>query len=154
MIEAIFVANEKSAPQIEVREIAVTARKGIVGDRHFNRNKCPGQNVTFIEAEEIDAFNTAYKRSLKLGDIRRNIITRSVRLNDLVGKSFQIGSVEFYGVELCEPCKTIGNLLASSDMRAQDVIGAWVHKSGLRANVIKSGILRVGMPFDVSSTHS
>ncbi|PTU32864.1 MOSC domain-containing protein [Stenotrophobium rhamnosiphilum] len=147
MIETIFVASEKASPQIEVSEIALVAGKGIVGDRNFNRSRWPGQNITFIEAEEIEAFNAKYKRSLSVGETRRNIITRSVRLNDLVGKSFQIGEVEFYGVELCEPCKKLGDLLATREMQSHAVVNAWIRKAGLRANVMTNGILRVGMNF-------
>ena len=148
MIEAIFVASEKASPQIEVSEVALVAGKGIVGDRNFNRSKWLGQNITFIEAEEIEAFNAKYKRSLAIGETRRNIITRSVRLNDLVGKSFQIGGIQFYGVELCEPCKKLGDLLATSDMQSRSVVHAWINKAGLRANVMTNGILRVGMTFN------
>lgn len=148
MIETIFVASEKSSPQVEVSEIALVAGKGIVGDRNFNRSRWPGQNITFIEAEEIEAFNAKYKRSLTFGETRRNIITRSVRLNNLVGKNFQIGGIQFFGVELCEPCKKLGDLLATDDLRSQAVVKAWVHKAGLRANIMTNGILRVGMNFD------
>ena len=147
MIEAIFVASEKDSPQMAVSEVALVAGKGIVGDRNFNRSKWPGQNITFIEAEQVEAFNAMYKRSLSISETRRNIITRSVRLNDLVGKSFQIGGIQFYGVELCEPCKKLGNLLATSEMPSHKIVSAWVHKAGLRANVMSNGILRVGMQF-------
>jgi MOSC domain-containing protein YiiM len=149
MIETIFIATEMGSPQLEVSEIELVAGKGIVGDRNFDHDRWPGQNITFIEAEEIEAFNATYKCSAKIGETRRNIITRSVRLNDLVGKSFQVGGVQFYGVELCEPCRTFGSLLASNGMQPHDVVRAWVHKAGLRANVINSGTLRVGMQFNV-----
>jgi MOSC domain-containing protein YiiM len=148
MIEAIFIASKKGSSLLEVSEIELVAGKGIVGDRNFDHDRWPGQNITFIEAEEVDTFNAMYKGSVTAGEMRRNIITRSIRLNSLVGKSFQLGGVQFYGVDLCEPCKKLGNLLASSDMQPSEVVRAWTHKAGLRANVINNGILRVGMHFN------
>ena len=145
MIESIFVAPEKTSPQTEVNEVAVVAGRGIIGDRNFNKHRHPGQNITLIEAEEIESFNASYGRSITAIDTRRNILTRSVRLNKLVGKRFKIGDVTFYGVELCEPCSKLGKLFASDDMQQREVIKAWVHKAGLRADVQTDGIIRVGM---------
>ena len=145
MIESIFVASEKTSPQIEVNEVAVVAGRGIIGDHNFNKHRHPGQNITLIEAEEIERFNESYGRSITAINTRRNIVTRSVRLNELVGKRFKIGDVMLYGVELCEPCSKLGKLLASDDMQPHEVIKAWVHKAGLRADVQTAGIIRVGM---------
>lgn len=145
MIESIFIAKEKGSAQLEVREIELVAGKGIVGDRNFDQARWPGQNLTFIEAEEVESFNLTRGRVIRASDTRRNIVTRAVRLNELVGKRFRIGDVVFYGVELCEPCKTLGSLLASSPMQPHDVVRAWVHKAGLRADVVTSGVISVGM---------
>jgi MOSC domain-containing protein YiiM len=145
MIESIFVAAEKGSPPVEVHEIQVVARSGIVGDRHFNKHRVPGENMTLIEAEEVERFNTAYGQSIEASSTRRNIVTRSVRLNELVGQQFKIGDVVLYGVELCEPCSKFGKALASSDMESKDVIKAWIHKAGLRVDVQVGGIIRMGM---------
>jgi len=145
MIESIFVAPEKTSPQTEVNEVAVVSGRGIIGDHHFNKHDHPGRNITLIEAEEIESFNVSYGRSISVSGTRRNIVTRSVRLNELVGKRFKIGDVTFYGVELCEPCSKLGKLFASDDMQQREVIKAWVHKAGLRADVQTDGIIRVGM---------
>ncbi len=147
MIEAIFVANKKREPQLSVSAIQVVAGKGIMGDRYFNHLKKPGQNITFIAAEEVENFNLMTGRSIQACDLRRNIVTRSIQLNELVGKHFQIGEVQFYGIELCEPCKTLGKLLTTPAMQPQEVIKAWTHKAGLRANIVTSGFIRVGMAF-------
>lgn len=113
MIESIFIAGAHGVPQFEVSEAILVAGKGIVGDRNFGEDTWPGQNITFIEAEEIESFNAEHSRSVSPAEIGRNIVTRLVRLNDLVGKRFVVGEVEFYGVELCEPCKTLGKRLES-----------------------------------------
>jgi len=145
MIESIFVAAEKGSPPIEISEIQVVTGRGIVGDRNFDKQRWPGQNITLIEAEEVESFNAIYGRSIEASSTRRNIVTRSVRLNELVGKRIKIGDVVLYGVELCEPCSKLGKVLATPDMESKDVINAWVHKAGLRADVQVGGIIRVGM---------
>ncbi len=148
MIESIFIAKQDGATQIELSEAELVAGKGIVGDRNFDRGTWPGQNITFVEMEEIEAFNKRHDRSIRLCDTRRNIITRGVRLNDLVGKRFSVGGIEFHGVELCEPCRSLGDRLATDNMSASQVVRAWVGKGGLRADVLGSGTLRVGMTLD------
>jgi MOSC domain-containing protein YiiM len=75
-------------------------------------------------------------------------VTQGVRLNQLVGKEFTIGDVRFYGVELCEPCGSLGKALANDSLTPAQVVKAWVHSGGLRANVLSTGILRLGMTFN------
>ena len=145
MIESIFIATVSGEQPTRVDEVEVVAQKGIVGDRNFGKDKWPGQNVTFIEAEEIEHFNKVYSLDASAHSFRRNIVTRGVRLNQLVGSSFTIGGIQFYGVELCEPCAGLGNYLATESLPATGVVNALVHKAGLRANVLSSGFLKVGM---------
>ena len=147
MIQAIFVAKKSKAPQVSIDAIKVDAGKGIVGDRNYGKRKDPGLNITFVESEEIDAFNMNFDQHIDASSTRRNIVTQGVRLNQLVGKEFMIGDVRFYGVELCEPCVTLGRLLANDTLTPPQVIKAWLHRGGLRANVLSTGILKVGMPF-------
>ena len=149
MIHTIFIAEHSLGKQVQVKKIDLITAKGIVGDRNFDRAQWPGQNITFIEIEEIEAFNNNYQQRIKLADTRRNIITQGIRLNDLVGKEFSIGNVRFKGVELCEPCATLGKLLGNDTLAAKDVVKAFVHKSDLRADVLTDGEIHTGMRFDV-----
>ncbi len=152
MIHTIFIAEKSLGQQIQVDKVDLITAKGIVGDRNFDREQWPGQNITFIEVEEIEAFNNNYQQRIRLGDTRRNIITQGIRLNDLVGKEFLIGAVRFKGVELCEPCATLGKLLSNDTLAKKDVVKAFVHKSGLRADVLSDGEIHTGMPIDVAPT--
>lgn len=127
-----------------VREISVEAGSGIVGDRYFGPARHPGQNVTLIEAEEVEAFNVRASKNLALTDARRNVITRGVRLNDLVGREFRIGTALLRGVELCEPCGTLAGYLAGDSMSKRDFVREFTHRCGLRADVVESGRLGVG----------
>ncbi len=147
MIEAIFVAPKAKQPQISVDIVQCVMGKGITGDRNYGKSKWPGQNITFIEAEEIDRYNTEYSQNVFPGDMRRNIITRHIRLNELVGKKFALGDVIFKGIELCEPCNQLGELLKKDNLPKATVIKSLLHRTGLRADIISSGNISVGMAF-------
>lgn len=149
MISAIFIAPTKNAPQQSVEQAQLVKGKGIVGDRAFGKIKNPGQNITFVELEEIENFNAHYQQTIANSDTRRNVVTKGVRLNDLVGKTFFIGEVKFFGVELCEPCSKLGGLLENESLSNKEVVKALVHKAGLRADILTDGNINVGMTLSV-----
>lgn len=148
MIKAIYLTPKRRSAQIQKNEVMLQSGRGIVGDRNFGKDDYPGQNITFIEQEMIDAYNLEHKQSIELSATRRNIITKGVRLNALVGKTFYVGAVMFVGVELCEPCKLLGCDLSNESITSADVVKAFVGKGGLRADVISDGIIAVGMLFN------
>lgn len=148
MIKAIFTASENLGGQRQAPAIDLVAGKGIKGDRNFDRSQWPGQNITFIELEEINAFNQRFSQQISLSDTRRNVITEGVRLNDLVGQIFRIGDVSFKGVELCEPCSTLGALLQNDSLSKKAVVKAFTHKAGLRADILSDGQISVGMQIE------
>lgn len=148
MIKAIFTASENLGGQRQAPAIDLVAGKGIKGDRNFDRSQWPGQNITFIELEEINAFNQRFSQQISLSDTRRNVITEGVRLNDLVGQIFRIGDVSFKGVELCEPCSTLGALLQNDSVSKKAVVKAFTHKAGLRADILSDGQISVGMQIE------
>lgn len=144
-ISALCLSPSKSTPMQIVGEIDVVAGTGIVGDHFFSaEQRYPGQNLTLIEAEEVEAFNARTGKQLAPTDPRRNIVTRGVRLNELVGKTFTIGTATLRGVELCEPCKTLAGYLSGPDMSKTDFISQFLHRCGLRADVVVSGRIRLG----------
>jgi MOSC domain-containing protein YiiM len=113
------------------------AGRGLVGDRYylqagtFSAKLKDGHDweLTLIEKEEIDRFNTDHGKSLEPGNFRRNIVTVGVRLNDLVGKRFQVGGAVLEGMRLCEPCAYLAGLVGP------EVVQAMAHKAGLRARI-------------------
>ncbi|MEO8677377.1 MAG: MOSC domain-containing protein [Casimicrobiaceae bacterium] len=143
-VERIFLAAKPGEEQVEVDRVNVTAEAGIAGDRYFGAKDEPGQNITLVEAEAIEAFFAEVGRPGDLSCTRRNIVTRGVRLNALVGKEFTIGSVRARGVELCEPCRGLGSLLASAGLSTPEVVKRFVHRAGLRADILSSGNIAVG----------
>ena len=143
-VERIFVRQSSVESQTEYERVEVVAGAGIKGDRYFDRRDEPGQNITLIEAEEIESFISEYQRAPDLSISNRNIVTRGVRLNDLVGKEFMVGDIMLRGVELCEPCLGLGKALASPELPAAQVVKRLLHKAGLRVDVLSSGSLACG----------
>ncbi len=144
MIERIFTRSSVSGSTQEHQSVMVTAGSGIEGDRYFDRHDEPGQNITLIEVEELERFNTAHGTQHDPSVTGRNLVTRGVRLNALLGKEFTVGSVRLRGVELCEPCLGFGEALASTELAPPQVVKEFVNKGGLRADVLSTGEITVG----------
>jgi MOSC domain-containing protein YiiM len=142
-VERIFISPKKRTEQIDCESISVQFGMGIKGDRNFGKNRHSGQNITLVEAEEIELFCDEHSRLLDLSLLRRNIVTRGIKLNELTGVEFRIGEVRLRGVELCEPCVVVGNILRSDSFSKAAVVKHWVNRGGLRSDVLSDGeILR------------
>ena len=143
-ITAIFVATTKHAGQIAVDAVQIKTGRGIVGDRFFGfSRKNPGRNITLLESEVIEEFNSLYSQSIGLNATRRNLVTRGIRLNDLVGKTFMIGDVLCLGIELCEPCKVMARHFPATTLYQADIIRAFTGRGGIRAAVLSDGIIKL-----------
>ncbi len=145
-VVALCLAPARAQPVVVVEQIEIVAGAGIVGDQYFGvRDKRQaGRNVTLISMEEIEAFNARTGATLAPTDPRRNIVTRNVRLNDLVGTTFAIGAAILRGVELCEPCGKLARYLAGPAMSRKEFIHELTHRCGLRADAVGSGTVRLG----------
>ena len=128
----------------EVNSIKVLANQGIVGDRHFNEFNDPYNQITLIESENIDYYNIKYDLNIPYKDFRRNVITKGIKLNDLVGKRFQIGKVELEGIDLCRPCKHLSEILDQDN-----IIKEFLRRGGLRCQILTSSIIEVGDKINV-----
>ena len=123
----------------EVGSIDVLANKGIVGDRHFDDYNDPYNQLSLIEAENIDYYNLKYGLNIPYIDFRRNIITKEIKLNDLIGKKIQIGDVKVEGIDLCRPCKHLSEILNQNN-----IIKEFIRKGGLRCQILNSSKIKVG----------
>jgi MOSC domain-containing protein YiiM len=139
-VEQIAISPIGSALPRAVESVEVLGGQGPRGDRYFVAEpaKRDGDDLTLIEAEALEAFNGETGIALSHEESRRNVLTRGVRLNELVGRQFRVGEVECVGVELCEPCKHLQGLTRPGVLRGL------VHRGGLRANVTRSGTIAVG----------
>ena len=144
LIERLFLSPARGEAQRECRQIELLAGHGIVGDRHYAKADWAGQQLTLVEAEEIERFCAHTGRANDLAITRRNVVTRGIRLNELVGRQFRLGNCLLLGIETCEPCRTLGQRLANEALSAPEVVKYWFGRGGLRANVLTSGQLACG----------
>ena len=123
----------------EVDTIEVLANKGVVGDRHFDNYNDPYCQLSLIEAENIDEYNLKFGLNIPYLDFRRNIITKGIKLNDLVGKKLSIGNVEVEGIDLCRPCRHLTEMLDQ-----ENILKEFLRKGGLRCQILSSSKIKVG----------
>jgi MOSC domain-containing protein YiiM len=140
-VEAIFVAPAAGAAAVSLDGVRALPGQGLDGDRHVTGSGTfpsglPGSALTLIEAEVCESFAPA----LRADEHRRNVVTRGIDLNALVGHEFTVGAVRCRGMRLCEPCTVIERYAS------QPVLRALVHRGGLRADILEEGELRVGDP--------
>ena len=122
----------------EVTNIKVLANQGVVGDRHFKEFNDPFSQITLIESENIDFYNLKFGLNIKYTDFRRNIVTKGIRLNELVGKKLLIGKVSVEGVDLCRPCRHLSELL-----NQDNIIKEFLRRGGLRCQILTSSKINI-----------
>ena len=143
-VVSINVTAKGGEPMNSVDEVRAVAGRGLEGDRYFSQDGTfsktagGGREITLIEAEAIEGLERDYGTKIEYKDARRNIVTRGVALNHLVGKEFRVGEVVIRGVRLNEPC----NHLAS--LTNEKVKPGLVHRGGLRGEILNDGTIRVG----------
>jgi len=143
-IESIYVAERSGAAMRDVASATLIAGAGIRGDRNYDETAVRDGQITLIDAAEIERFNRATGLAIGAGDPRRNVVTRGVDLTGLVGRRFRVGQTTLVGVELCEPCATLGKRLASSTVTPARVVEAFTHRAGLRARIDVGGVIGIG----------
>jgi MOSC domain-containing protein YiiM len=138
-VVAIFVGPERQLPE-PVERVAAHAGKGLAGNRYYwSDGSAPAGNaLTLIDEAALEAFRSESGIELTAQASRRNVLTRGIDLNALVGKRFRVGSVECEGVELCEPCAHLASLTHP------EVLRGMVHRAGLNADILTDGEIAVG----------
>lgn len=142
-LEAIAIRRVKSG-QIDLVESAVAEpERGLVGDHVVHGIGAsatnPGEKqITLVEAEALEAVRGEDNLVLSHSESRRNLLTRGVPLNHLVGKQFRVGSLLLEGQELCEPCSHLEKLTGKK------LISPFLHRCGLRARIVEGGTVKVG----------
>jgi MOSC domain-containing protein YiiM len=149
-VEHIHIAPANGAPMQAVPEIDVVMRVGVIGDRHANHTghwdeTNIGEELTLVEAESLEMLARDHGIELAPGETRRNVTTRGVALNDLVGQTFRVGDVLMRGVELCEPCQHL------TEVVGKPVIKPLTHRAGLRVELLSSGVIRAGDPVELAT---
>ena len=142
-IESIHIASAAEAATQSVDQAQAIPGVGLEGDRYAKRQgtfykPLPDFELTLIESEAVEALKHDYGVDITPGEARRNLVTRGVPLNHLVGHDFQIGEVKIRGIRLCEPCDHLQRLTGRPVMKGLR------HRGGLRAQILTQGIIHVG----------
>jgi MOSC domain len=145
-VEAIALAGRATDDLHVVEHARALADRGLEGDRYAAKagtftpanDTARGYDLTLVEAEVLDNLTLPDGSHLDYATARRNIVTRGIDLNLLVGRRFRIGNVECLGQRLCEPCSHLERLTTRGALRAL------IHRGGLRADVLSDGELTRG----------
>ena len=145
-VEAIAIADHAEGPMRRVSAVRAIPRRGLEGDRYAKRagtftprsGRGVGYDLTLIEAEVLDELTLPDGTRLEYAESRRNIITRGIDLNALVGMRFRVGEVQCIGRRLCEPCAHLERLTRKGVLRGL------IHKGGLRADILSEGTIEQG----------
>jgi hypothetical protein len=138
-VEGIWIAEAAGTPARRLSAVEALHGRGLTGDRHVAGtgtfpSGLPGSALTLIEAEVCESFDPP----LQPDEHRRNLTTRGIDLNALVGHDFLIGDVRCRGMRLCEPCRVIDSYAD------RPILRALIHRGGLRADILHGGQIRVG----------
>ena len=133
------ISTKNNRPIKEVNSIDVLANQGVVGDRHFKEFNDPYNQLSLIESENIDHYNIRFGLSIPYIDFRRNVVTKGVKLNELIGKKILVGNVELEVIDLCRPCRHLTEVLGQDN-----ILKEFLRKGGLRCQVLSSSSIKIG----------
>lgn len=135
-----------------VERVRALAGRGLEGDRYLDGSGFfylpdkTGQALTLVEAEALEALAHETGLVLSPAEARRNVVTRGIRLNELVGKRFRVGDVECYGQRLCPPCAHL------EELTQPGVLRGLVDRGGLRADILGDGEIALDATVEVVTT--
>tara|TARA_B100001996_G_C18194817_1_gene413618 strand:- start:40 stop:486 length:447 start_codon:yes stop_codon:yes gene_type:complete len=133
------ISNKNNQQINEVNSIDVLANQGVIGDRHFKEFNDPYNQLSLIESENIDYYNNKYGLNIPYLDFRRNIVTKGIQLNELIGKKILVGNVELEGIDLCRPCRHLTEVLEQDN-----ILKEFLRRGGLRCQVLSSSKIKIG----------
>ena len=135
----IGIVNSKGDRIQNVDVVEAIKGKGLLNDRKFEENNQKERQITLIEVENINHFNKISKTNIPALDFRRNIITKNIKLNDLLDKEFFVGNVKLKAHDLCRPCKYL-----QEKLKQENFIKEFLHTGGLRCEIMSSGKISIG----------
>jgi MOSC domain-containing protein YiiM len=144
IVVALFACARGGEPMVAHASLRAVAGVGIEGDRyargagHWSFDPRYESQITLVEAESLEAVASALGRPFGASDSRRNVVTRGIALECLIGRRFTIGEALFVGERACDPCAYLDGLIGLP-VRAQ-----LEGRGGLRAAILRSGVLSGG----------
>lgn len=143
-VEALHTCPRSFLPMKSMQALTLVAGVGVAGDRYANGvgfysdRPEPGRQVTLFEIETLEALARDHKIRICAADHRRNVTTRGVPLNHLVGSRFRVGSALLEGTRLSTPCRHI------EQVTGQEIFTFFLHRCGLHARILEGAPIRVG----------
>ena len=136
-VVGVLVAPDAEKPLVAVDSVRAVAGRGLEGDRYFHgrgtfSGRGRGYQLTLVEEQALEDVDLPWE------DARRNVVTRGIALNTLVGRRFTVGTAECIGRRLAEPCSHLERLTRSG------IIRPLVHRAGLRADILRDGQITLG----------
>ena len=144
-IEHLFTTGAMSERMVAQESLTALAGKGIEGDRYlkgtgtYSKKPEPGRQVTLVEGEVLDWLKSEHGLTVRPEECRRNVVTRGIELNPLVGRELMVGPVRVMVHRLCQPCRYLEKLLGQPNLYEH-----WWDKGGLRCEILDGGIIRIG----------
>ena len=144
-VVGLFTAANQSEPMIAHERVNAIAGRGLAGDRYaaglgyYSARPLPGgaRELTLIEIEALDEIEAESGIRLSPKDSRRNIVTRGIRLHELIGCRFRVGGVLCEGVRDCPPCEHL------EELTGKQVMKPMARRGGLRANILADGVIAI-----------
>ena len=127
------LAEARLVPGIGVEGDRYATRSGTYSNRHS-----VDREVTLIEFETLEALARDHGIELAPQEHRRNLTTRGVPLNHLVGRYFKVGDCVLHGERLNLPC------LYLEDLLGKKVFKPLINRSGLNCRIEQGGTIRLG----------
>ena len=144
-VVALFMVDRMSAPMKQVEQFHALAGRGIEGDRYFlgtgtySKKPEPGRQVTLIESEVLESLKDRFGITVKPEESRRNVLTRGIEINDLVGTEFFVGTVRLRAHRITQPCLYLEKLLDQPGLYKE----LW-DKGGISCEILSDGVIKEG----------
>ena len=144
-VVALYTADHGSAPMTKIQQLKAMAGRGIEGDRYFlgtgtySKKPEPGRQITLIKSEVLQWLNNEFQISVEPEESRRNVLTRDVEINDLIGTEFFAGPVLLKAHRVTQPCRYLEKLLGRPGLYK----ALW-NNGGISCEILSDGIIKEG----------
>jgi len=135
----IGISKNKGNKIVNVNDVEAIKGKGLINEKHFKENNEKRSQITLIEIENINLYNKITGTKIPAINFLRNIVTKDIRLNEMVGKEFFIGSVKVKAHDLCRPCKNL-----QESLQQKNTVKELLHTGGLRCEILSNGKISIG----------
>ena len=135
----IGISKTKGSKIYSLDKIDVLKGKGLLNDRKLNIDNKKDKQITLIEIENINSYNNRFGTTIEPLNFRRNIVTKDINLNNLVGKEFLVGNIKLKAHDLCRPCQYL-----QKKLKIDNFVKEFLLKGGIRCEIMTNGTIKIG----------